>query len=203
MSRTRIGVLGGTFDPFHNGHLSVARSVRDSGLVDRVIVVPANDQWQKQSVATAEQRLEMARRGTSVDAVSGTGDSMNDALSVSDIDILRGGPTFTIDTLGDLSGLYPDAEIRFIVGVDAAAGLPSWHRADELRERASFIVVTRPGASPPQLDVQGYDLNLLHIPPVDVSSSMCREAIRNGAAVTDLVPLAVAAYIESEGLYRE
>ena len=203
MSRTRIGVLGGTFDPFHNGHLSVARSVRDSGLVDCVIVVPANDQWQKKAVATAQQRLEMARRGISVDAVAGTGDSMNDALFVSDVDILRGGPTYTIETLEDLSLLHPDADFRFIVGVDAASGLPSWYRTDELRDRASFIVVTRPGTSPPQLDVQGYDLNLLHIPPVDVSSSMCRDAIHNGAAVTDLVPLAVAAYIESEGLYRE
>ena len=203
MSRTRIGVLGGTFDPFHNGHLSVAHSVRDSSLVDCVIVVPANDQWQKKAVATAQQRLEMARRGISVDAVSGTGDSMNHALSVSDVDILRGGPTYTIETLDDLSQLHPDADFRFIVGVDAAAGLPSWHRSDELRDRASFIVVTRPGTSPPQLNVQGYDLNLLQIQPVDVSSSMCREAIRNGAAVTDLVPLAVAAYIESEGLYWE
>ena len=203
MSRTRIGVLGGTFDPFHNGHLTVARSVRDSGLVDRVIVVPANDQWQKQAVATAEQRFEMARRGISAEAVRGADDSMSDALSVSDVEILRGGPTYTIDTLADLCSLHPDADFRFIVGVDAAAGLPSWHRAEELRERASFIVVTRPGTSAPQLDVPGYDLNLLEIPPVDVSSSMCRDAIRNGAAVTDLVPIAVAAFIESEGLYRE
>jgi len=203
VSRTRIGVLGGTFDPFHNGHLSVARSVRDSGLVDRVIVVPANDQWQKKAVATAQQRLEMARRGVSAEVISGTADALNDALSVSDVDILRGGPTYTIDTLADLSGLHPDAHFRFIVGVDAAAGLPSWHRTDELRGRASFIVVTRPGTSAPQLDVQGYDLNLLEIPPVDVSSSKCRDAIRNGVAVIDLVPIAVAAYIESEGLYRE
>ena len=203
MSRTRIGVLGGTFDPFHNGHLSVARSVRDSDLVDSVLIVPANDQWQKRSVATAEQRIEMARRGIATDGGVEDGTDNNDALSVSDLDIVRGGPTFTIDTLADLSVLYPDVDISFIVGVDAAAGLPSWHRAEELRERASFIAVTRPGTSPPQLDVQGYDLNLLEIPPVDVSSSMCRDAIRNGVDVTDMVPIAVAAYIESEGLYRE
>jgi len=203
VSRTRIGVLGGTFDPFHNGHLSVARSVRDSGLVDRVLIVPANDQWQKRSVASAEQRFEMVRRGLATEDGGANGLENNDGLSVSDVDIVRGGPTFTIDTLAELSVLYPDADIRFIVGVDAAAGLPSWHRAPELRERTSFIVVTRPGTSPPQLDVQGYDLNLLEIPPVDVSSSMCREAIRNGVAVNDLVPIGVAAFIESEGLYRE
>lgn len=203
MSRTRIGVLGGTFDPFHNGHLSVARSVRDSGLVDRVVIVPANDQWQKRSVATAAQRLEMVRRGIATDDGVHNAVDNNRALSVSDLDILRGGPTFTIDTLAELLVLHPDADFSFILGVDAAAGLPSWHRAKELRELASFIVVTRPGTSPPQLDVQGYDLNLLQIPPVDVSSSMCRDAIRNGVAVNDLVPNAVAAYIESEGLYRE
>ena len=193
MSRTRVGVLGGTFDPFHNGHLGIARFLRDSGAVDVVMVVPANDPWQKTFVASPDQRLEMARLG-----VAG-----HEGLEVSDIDIVRGGPTYTVDTLADVALLHPDADFSFVVGSDAAAGLPSWHRADELRAGATFIVVTRPGARPPQLDVEGYDLNLLHIPPVDVSSSAIRERVSKGSALTGLVPSPVAEYIMAQGLYRE
>jgi len=193
VSRTRVGVLGGTFDPFHNGHLAVARAVLVSGLVDSIVVVTANDPWQKASVATADQRLDMVRRG-----VAGYDD-----IEVSDIDIRRGGPTYTVDTLADIASLYGEAEVSFIVGSDAAAGLPTWHRAEELRSSTSFIVVTRPGTRPPQLDVEGYDLNLLEIPPVDVSSSAIRERVSNGVAVTDVVPHAVAEYITDQGLYRE
>lgn len=193
MSRTRIGVLGGTFDPFHNGHAEIIRAVGDSGLVDEILVVPANDPWQKRCVASPAQRLEMVRRG-----VAG-----HSSVDVSDIDIVRGGPTFTVDTLADLAVLHPNADVTFIVGSDAAAGLPTWHRADELRASTSFIVVTRPGTSPPQLKAEGYDLNLLEIPSVDVSSSAIRERVSKGLALTGLVPSAVAEYIMAQGLYRE
>jgi len=193
VSRTRVGVLGGTFDPFHNGHLEVACAVRDSGLVDVVIVVPANDPWQKACVATADQRLEMVRRG-----IVG-----HHGIQLSDVDIRRGGPTYTVDTLADISSTHVGDDVTFIVGSDAAAGLPTWHRAEELRRSTSFIVVTRPGTRPPQLDVEGYDLNLLEIRPVDVSSSAIRERVSKGLALTDLVPSAVAEYITDKGLYRE
>ena len=193
MSRTRIGVLGGTFDPFHNGHLGIARFLRDSGAVDVVMVVPANDPWQKRCVASADQRLEMARLGV----------ADLEGIEISDVDILRGGPTYTVDTLADLALRHPDADVAFIIGSDAAAGLPSWHRAEELRTGAAFIVVTRPGTRPPQLDVEGYDLNLLHIPPVDVSSSAIRERVSKGLALTGLVPTPVVEYIMAQGLYRE
>ena len=193
MTRTRVGVLGGTFDPFHNGHVGIARAVRDSGLVDVVTIVPANDPWQKRCVASADQRLEMASL-----AVAG-----HESIDVSDVDIMRGGPTYTVDTLSDIGLLHPNADVLFIVGSDAAAGLPSWHRAEELRISTSFIVVTRPGVPQPQLDVEGYDLNLLQIPPVDVSSSAIRERVSKGLALTGLVPNAVAEYIMAQGLYRE
>ena len=193
MTRTRVGVLGGTFDPFHNGHVEIARAVRDSGLVDVVTVVPANDPWQKRCVASADQRLEMASL-----AVAG-----QESIDVSDVDIMRGGPTYTVDTLLDIAVLHPNADVFFIVGSDAVAGLPSWHRAEELRISTSFIVVTRPGVPQPQLDVEGYDLNLLQIPPVDVSSSAIRERVSKGLALTGLVPSAVAEYIMAQGLYRE
>jgi nicotinate-nucleotide adenylyltransferase len=193
VSRTRVGVLGGTFDPFHNGHLEIAQSLRDSGIVDVVMVVPANDPWQKRCVATAAQRIEMVRLG-----VEG-----HEGVEVSDIDIVRGGPTYTVDTLSDVATLHPQSDVAFIVGSDAAAGLPGWHRADELRAGATFIVVTRPGAPPPQLDAEGYDLNLLQIPPVDVSSSAIRERVSKGLALTGLVPSTVAEYIMTQGLYRE
>jgi nicotinate-nucleotide adenylyltransferase len=193
VTRTRVGVLGGTFDPFHNGHVEIARAVRDSGLVDVVTVVPANDPWQKRCVASADQRLEMASL-----AVAG-----QESIDVSDVDIMRGGPTYTVDTLLDIAVLHPNADVFFIVGSDAVAGLPSWHRAEELRISTSFIVVTRPGVPQPQLDVEGYDLNLLQIPPVDVSSSAIRERVSKGLALTGLVPSAVAEYIMAQGLYRE
>ncbi len=193
MSRTRVGVLGGTFDPFHNGHLGIARFLRDSGTVDVVMIVPANDPWQKNCVASPDQRLEMVRLG-----VAG-----HEGVEVSDIDIVRGGPTYTVDTLSDIALLHPHADVSFIIGSDAAAGLPSWHRSEELRAGAAFIVVTRPGTRPPQLDVEGYDLNLLHIPPVDVSSSAIRERVSKGSALTDLVPSPVVEYIMAQGLYRE
>jgi nicotinate-nucleotide adenylyltransferase len=193
VSRNRVGVLGGTFDPFHNGHLEVACAVRDSGLVDVVIVVPANDPWQKACVATADQRLEMVRRG-----IAG-----HHGIQVSDVDIRRGGPTYTVDTLADISSTHVGDDVTFIVGSDAAAGLPTWHRAEDLRTSTSFIVVTRPGTRPPQLDVEGYDLNLLEIRPVDISSSAIRERVSKGLALTDLVPSAVADYITAQGLYRE
>jgi nicotinate-nucleotide adenylyltransferase len=173
--------------------LEIAQSLRDSGIVDVVIIVPANDPWQKRCVATAAQRIEMARRGVAGHA----------GIEVSDVDIVRDGPTYTLDTLSDIAVLHPNADVFFIVGSDAAAGLPSWHRADELRAEASFIVVTRPGEYPPQPDVEGYDLNLLHIPPVDVSSSAVREKVSKGLALTGLVPSTVAEYIMAQGLYRE
>jgi nicotinate-nucleotide adenylyltransferase len=157
------------------------------------VIVPAHDPWQKSCVATANQRLEMVRRG-----VAG-----HEGFDVSDIDIVRGGPTYTVDTLADIAALYPNAAVSFIVGSDAAVGLPSWHRADELRASTAFIVVTRPGALQPQLDVEGYDLNLLEIPPVDVSSSAIRERVSKGLALTGLVPTAVAEYIMAQALYRE
>jgi nicotinate (nicotinamide) nucleotide adenylyltransferase len=97
MSRTRIGVLGGTFDPIHNGHLTAARSVREQLDLDGVLVAPANDPWQKKTVATPQQRLTMAR--LAVAGMSG--------IDVSDVDIARGGQTFTIDTLADLRKLHP------------------------------------------------------------------------------------------------
>ena len=157
------------------------------------MVVPANDPWQKSCVASPDQRLEMARLG--VADIEG--------IEISDIDILRGGPTYTVDTLADIALGHPHADVSFVIGSDAAAGLPSWHRADELRTGAAFIVVTRPGTRPPQLDVEGYDLNLLHIPPVDVSSSAIRERVSKGLALTGLVPTPVAEYIMAQGLYRE
>jgi len=157
------------------------------------MVVPANDPWQKRCVASADQRLEMVRLGVA---------DLED-IKVSDIDIQRGGPTYTVDTLADIARRHPEADVAFVIGSDAAAGLPSWHRAEELRAGAAFIVVTRPGARPPQLDVEGYDLNLLHIPPVDVSSSAIRERVSKGLALTGLVPSPVAEYIMAQGLYRE
>ena len=193
MSRTRIGVLGGTFDPIHNGHMTVALSVKEQLGLDGVLLVPANDPWHKKTVATPQQRLTMAR-------LAATG---MPGIDVSDVDIVRGGQTFTIDTLADLRKLQPLALFSFVLGADAFAGLSSWHRADELLADVSFIIVTRPGAPVPQLSEGTHDLNLIEIPSVDVSSSLCREKAGREESLRGLVPDAVADYIAAEGIYRE
>lgn len=193
MSRTRIGVLGGTFDPVHLGHLAVASEVRDAARLERVIFVPAGDPWQKQCFASAEDRVAMVRLAV--------GDTPH--LEISLVDVERHGPTYTIDTLADVQKAHPSAELWFILGSDAARGVPTWHRSQELLDSAHFLVVSRPGDAPPQVPEGMRSLELVDIPSVNVSSTQCRQIIREGKPLDGLVPDAVGKYIEEHGLYRE
>ncbi len=194
MSRRRIGVMGGTFDPIHHGHLVAASEVQAQFGMEQVIFVPTGQPWQKghEEVSSAEDRYLMTVVAT----------ASNPRFSVSRADIDRGGPTYTIDTLGDLKEQYPDAELYFITGADALAQILSWHRVQELFELAGFIGVTRPGYA---LDVEHLprgSVSLVEIPAMAISSTGCRQRVEEGMPVWYLVPDGIVQYITKRHLYR-
>jgi nicotinate-nucleotide adenylyltransferase len=185
----RIGVLGGTFDPVHIGHLASASEVRAALGLDLVLLVPAHEQPLKSApVAPPLARLEMCAIAVQNDP----------HLDVSDVDIVRGGATYTVDTLHDLRELHPGAEMFFITGADALATLPKWKDAVSLTTLATFVGVTRPGHSFPQLDAPH---SLVEVPALAVSSTDVRHRVRAGAPIRYLVPDPVVAYIAATGLY--
>lgn len=190
----RIGVFGGTFDPPHVGHLVVAVNVRHALGLDVVLLVVANDPWQKSGsrlVSPAADRLAMV--------VAAVGDV--EGLEGSDIEMARGGTSFTADTLAELRAREPGAEVFLVLGSDAAAGLPTWERADEVRELAEVVVVTRPGAedgAPPA----GWSWTSVECPRLEVSSSDLRQRVVDGRPLDYLLPAAVIDCIEARGLYR-
>jgi nicotinate-nucleotide adenylyltransferase len=151
MTGRRIGIMGGTFDPVHHGHLVAASEVQASFELDEVIFVPTGQPWQKSNrkVSAAEDRYLMTVIAT----------ASNPRFSVSRADIDRGGTTYTIDTLRDLRVAHPDAELFFITGADALEQILSWRQVEELFELAHFVGVTRPG----------YDLGDEHLPTGSVS----------------------------------
>ena len=186
-------MLGGTFDPPHIGHLVTAVDVRHALGLDEVLLVVANEPWQKtahQRVTPAEDRLALVR--AAVHDVEG--------ITASDIEIRRGGTTYTADTLADLAAREPDAELYLILGSDAAAGLPTWERADEVRHRARIVVVPRPGAeqgTPPP----GWEWTPVATPRLDVSSTELRARVAEGRPIDFLVPAPVIACIRQRRLY--
>lgn len=189
----RIGILGGTFDPPHLGHLIVADQVLRALDLDKVLLVPANQPWQKvgiRPITSAKKRLIMTR-----DAV---GDAAG--LAVSDIELRLGGPSYTSVTLDALAEKHPKTEWRIIVGADAAAGLDTWHNVEKLRTQADVVVVNRPGADfqPPT----GWSWELVEIPAVNISGTGLRRRVSQGRSIRFLTPSAVIEHIESWGLYR-
>lgn len=188
----RLAVFGGTFDPVHVGHLVTAVNVRHSLALDRVLLVVANDPWQKSDrVATvASDRLAMVE--AAVADVPG--------LEASAIEIERGGPSYSADTLAELKRRYPGAELHLVLGGDAAAGLPTWERADELADLATLVVVTRPGAeaaAPPP----GWSWIGVEVPRLEVSSTDLRARFVDGRPLDWLVTEPVVRVIRSRGLY--
>ena len=186
--------MGGTFDPVHNGHLVAASEVASLFGLDEVIFVPTGEPWQKadRTVSAAEDRYLM----TVIATVS------NPRFSVSRVDIDRGGPTYTIDTLRDLRDLNPDTELFFITGADALQQILSWKNAEDMFNLAHFIGVTRPGYV---LDDDGLPdgaVTLVEVPALAVSSSDCRMRRGRGMPVWYLVPDGVVQYIEKRRLYH-
>ncbi|WP_408896074.1 nicotinate-nucleotide adenylyltransferase [Nocardioides sp. R1-1] len=194
--RTRLGVMGGTFDPIHHGHLVAASEVQGWFDLDEVVFVPTGQPWQKadRQVAPAEHRYLMTVIATAA----------NPRFTVSRVDIDRGGPTYTTDTLRDLRAQRPDADLYFITGADALTDIFSWRDVDELFELAHFVGCTRPGSEmdPATLARIPHDrVTMVEIPALSISSTDCRERQRAGQPVWYLVPDGVVQYITKHGLY--
>jgi nicotinate-nucleotide adenylyltransferase len=189
----RIGVFGGTFDPPHIGHLVAAIDAQRALDLDVVLLVVANVPWQKvgsREVSPAADRLAMVEA-----AVAGT-----PFLEVSDLELQRGGPSYTADTLADLSAAEPDAQLFVILGDDAAAGFATWERYDEVADRATLVVVDRPG-HPTPVD-ERFTWVRVDIPELELSSTELRQRVADGRSIRHLTPTGVASVIEDRSLYR-
>ncbi|WP_344322347.1 nicotinate-nucleotide adenylyltransferase [Streptomyces macrosporus] len=193
--KRRLGVMGGTFDPIHHGHLVAASEVAARFDLDEVIFVPTGQPWQKshQQVSPAEDRYLMTVIAT----------ASNPQFSVSRIDIDRGGRTYTIDTLRDLRELHPDADLFFITGADALAQIFTWRDVDELFSLAHFIGVTRPGHTLTDPGLPDGGVSLIEVPALAISSTDCRARVAQGNPVWYLVPDGVVRYINKRRLYRD
>lgn len=190
----RIGVMGGTFDPIHHGHLVAASEVAARFGLDEVIFVPTGEPWQKteRQVSPAEHRYLMTVIAT----------ASNPRFTVSRVDLDRRGPTFTVDTLHDLKREHPDDTLYFITGADALAAMMSWKDADQLPVLARLIGVTRPGYQLSDPHLPGGDVTLVEVPAMAISSTACRERVQAGQPVWYLVPDGVVQYISKHHLYR-
>lgn len=194
MSGRRLGVFGGTFDPPHVGHLAVAVNARHALGLDQVLLVVAGEPWQKvgeRPISAARDRLAMVE--AAVGDVEG--------LEPCDLEIRRGGPSFTADTLAELHAAEPDAELFLVLGSDAAGGLDTWERGDEVRRLATIVVVERPGEDPAP-PPPGWQVHRVACPRLEVSSTELRARVLDGRPLDYLVPDAVISCIEARGLYR-
>ncbi|APT85237.1 nicotinate-nucleotide adenylyltransferase [Corynebacterium aquilae] len=194
----RIGIMGGTFDPIHNGHLVAGSEVADRFGLNMVIYAPTGQPWQKadRSVSDAEDRYLMTVIAT----------ASNPRFAVSRVDIDRGGPTYTLDTLTDLQKQYPGAELFFITGADALAKIMTWRDWEKMFDVAQFIGVTRPGYVLEEdfLPQSAQErVHLIEIPAMAISSTDCRARAKAGRPVWYLVPDGVVQYIAKTGLYRK
>ncbi len=188
----RVGVMGGTFDPVHHGHLVAASEVAQWFDLDEVVFVPTGEPWQKTEVSPSEHRYLMTVIAT----------ASNPRFTVSRVDIDRDGPTYTIDTLRDLKAQRPDAELFFITGADAIAQILSWRDHDELWDLAHFVAVSRPGHVLNTDGLPSDDVSQLEIPALVISSTDCRDRVQRGHPVWYLVPDGVVQYIAKHHLYR-
>jgi nicotinate-nucleotide adenylyltransferase len=192
--RRRLGVMGGTFDPIHHGHLVAASEVAALFHLDEVVFVPTGEPWQKsqKAVSPAEDRYLMTVIAT----------ASNPQFSVSRSDIERGGPTYTIDTLRDLRAAHTAADLFFITGADALSQILTWRNAEELFSLAHFIGVTRPGHDLTDDGLPKGGVSLVEVPALAISSTDCRERVVKGNPVWYLVPDGVVRYIDKRQLYR-
>jgi nicotinate-nucleotide adenylyltransferase len=188
--------MGGTFDPIHHGHLVAASEVQGWFELDEVVFVPTGHPWQKsgRDVSPPEHRYLMTVIATAA----------NPRFTVSRVDIDRGGPTYTIDTLRDLHTVRPDSDLFFITGADALTEIFSWRDADELFDLAPFVGCTRPGSEmdPATLSaIPSERVTMLEVPALAISSTNCRHRQAEGQPIWYLVPDGVVQYITKHGLY--
>ncbi len=196
--RHRLGVMGGTFDPIHHGHLVAASEVAARFHFDEVVFVPTGVPWQKagRTVSAAEDRYLMTVIAT----------ASNPRFSVSRVDIDRDGNTYTVDTLKDLRAQRgEDVDLFFITGADALAKILTWRGADELFDLAQFVGVSRPGVALGLEDISHLPsdkVTLLEVPAMAISSTACRTRVMHGAPIWYLVPDGIVQYIVKRGLYH-
>ena len=195
----RIGVFGGTFDPIHSGHMATALEVRHRLEFDRMLLVVANDPWQKtvfNSVTPAKLRFEMVE--AAVSAANETAGAT--LLEAGDQEMRRGGETYTADTLAALASEAGGAELFVVVGSDIAASLDTWERPEEVQRLATTVVAERAGNAggrPPA----GWEHIVVEVPALEISSTDIRNRFRSGRPVQALVPPRVVEYVRSNGLY--
>lgn len=198
MTQQRIGLMGGTFDPIHHGHLVAAGEARWQFDLDTVLFIPTGQPWQKPvGVSPAEDRFRMTVIAT----------ASNPAFAVSRIEIEHPGPTYTVDTLRRLrADLGDDARLFFITGADAVLHILTWKDRDEVLGLAEFIAATRPGYDldllTERLPVARERLHPLEIPMLAISSTELRARVARGQPIQYLVPDGVAEYVAEHGLYR-
>jgi nicotinate-nucleotide adenylyltransferase len=186
--------MGGTFDPIHNGHLVAAEEARRQFDLSEVVFVPAGVPWQKRDVSPAEDRFLLTVLAT----------ASNTYFSVSRIEIDRGGPTYTLDTLRELKAFYQDsAELFFITGADAVIEILSWKNPEAVLAEACFIAATRPDYDLSQVDSGLFRdrVMVMEIPHLNISSTDIRKRIAEGRSVRYLIPPEVGQLIEQRGLY--
>jgi nicotinate-nucleotide adenylyltransferase len=192
MAKIRLGVMGGTFDPIHNGHLVAASEVAAALKLDQVVFVPTGAPENKPEVTGGEHRYLMTVIATAA----------NPRFLVSRVDIDRDKPTYTVDTLTDLKNNYPDAELFFITGSDAIAQILAWKEVQRLWDLAQFVAVSRPGHALQIPDVPEGTVTVVEVPALSISSTDCRNRVSNGEPIWYLVPDGVVQYIGKHGLYK-
>jgi len=189
----RIGIFGGTFDPIHVGHLVAAVNVRYSLALDRLLLVVANQPWQKEglrSITPAEDRYDMV--AAAVGDVAG--------IEASRIELDRGGPSYTADTVETVAAAFPGAELFCVVGADVALELGTWERSSVIAELATLVVVNRPG-SPHTAPLDGWRVVEVEVPNLEVSSTDLRNRAADGRPLDYLVPEGAVRFMREHNLY--
>ena len=194
-SPQRLGLLGGTFDPPHRGHLAAAIAVREALGLDRVDLLVANDPWQKsgeREVTPAAVRMQMVQ--ALVEGVEGIG--------VDDREVRRGGPTYTVETLEEIAHEQPGTDVFLIVGQDTADRIHTWHRHEDLLALSTLVIVNRDqNAQHVPAALADARVQFVTMPLVDVSSTSVRTAVAEGADVSSMTSPAVVAVVRANGLY--
>ena len=184
---TKIAIVGGTFDPIHKGHLQVISEVAKR--FEKVIVIPTGNPWLKDHtpIASGEQRVAMTQI-----AVNSLG--LDEKVKVSAIEVKRPGPSYAIDTVNELSKIYPGSKFTLVLGSDAASNLNKWHRSDELQKLVELLVVKRAGVNSSSFDE-------IEISAPDLSSTQIRDKVANSADISEFVIPTVASFIKEHHLY--
>jgi nicotinate-nucleotide adenylyltransferase len=195
-NQKKFGVLGGTFDPIHMGHLVLAEQVREKFQLDRVIFIPCASPPHKteQELSPTQDRFEMTKL-----ALQG-----NSYFLVSDIELKREGLSYTVETLRELKGLYKDKEIYFLTGSDVLNEITTWKNPEEIYKLAKLVIGIRPGFD--KFDPENHFAKksiIVNITGVDISSTQIREKVRKGESIKYLVPPKVEEYIKKRNLYKK